>query len=57
MTNRQLLAARVAADHCPRLFAFAYPRAGRGVAVARQLALRVWCLSLRWRLLRSGLLL
>lgn len=55
MTNRQILAGRVASRHAPALFDFAYPMTGRRLAGLRRLALRAWALSLRWQLHRAGL--
>lgn len=49
MTPREIRAGRIAATVAPGLWAFAYPPRGP----VRQLALRLWCLLLRWRLWRE----
>lgn len=54
MTNRQILAERLALAHWPALWAFAYPWDGRSCAWLRWLALRVWIGGLRLKINRLG---
>jgi hypothetical protein len=48
MTNRQIMAARLARGFMPRWWSFAYPVAGRSVPWARRWAMRAWLLAFRY---------